>query len=200
MSTQLLIGNKTRPKIGVLELDCSISETHTYNSEISAYPVEDGSVITDHIRNLPERLSISGFITNNPVVQVQSSDITGEETVGNFVNLAFEEIQKIRNNREPVDIVTGLKVYSNMALESLTIPRSASIGDTFRFDANFVEIKIVNTETVVIPNVTEDVADTAASTADNGKQSTSEASDEQTESVSFLKQAANWLKKKAYPQ
>lgn len=197
MASQIVIGNRKAPKIGALSLDCSLDESHVYDSKVTEFPVEDGSVITDHIRNAPIRLDMTGFVTNNPITSAkQKSDISGEEQVGNFVDLAFEALIKIRNERTPVTIVTGLKVYENMAMESMSIPRSASTGDTFRFRASFKEVRIVSTETTKIPDLAPSASDKGASTSDNGTQTAKKSTVEEKKPVSILKGALTVVKNK----
>jgi hypothetical protein len=48
--------------VGGLLLDAATSENLTLETQITDHPVEDGSDMTDHIKNKPEQLQISGLI------------------------------------------------------------------------------------------------------------------------------------------
>ena len=48
-----------------LDLDVTQDEIHEWNNEVTQYPVEIGSPISDHIQLNPDNLTISGLITNS---------------------------------------------------------------------------------------------------------------------------------------
>lgn len=201
MAVNLLFGRKAA-KVGILQLDATLSESHQYDNEISEFPVESGSNISDHIKQNPERITINGFITNTPVevitenvsnviqtspgeAEVRSSERTG---TSNRVELAQDALLRISGrkiqgaNQEPeiIDIITGLRVYTGMAMESLEIPRDASTGQTLRFTATFIKILTVESETVLIPNAIPAIVDKAQSKVDKGKQTVQEPTAQQS--------------------
>ncbi len=50
-----------------MEFDATLNETHDSSSDITQHPVEDGSVITDHVRPRPDALSLNVFVSNHPI-------------------------------------------------------------------------------------------------------------------------------------
>ena len=48
-------------------IDAAITEEHTYDSEVTSYPVESGSDITDNVRTLPIEITIEGLVSDNPL-------------------------------------------------------------------------------------------------------------------------------------
>ena len=50
-----------------IEVDASITETHTLASAVTFRPVETGVAFTDHIRPEPRRVASVGMISNTPV-------------------------------------------------------------------------------------------------------------------------------------
>jgi hypothetical protein len=67
---KLAIPRKVQDKIEVIELleiDATIRETHNFNSEPTENPIEDGSVITDHVNIKPRELQLECVISNNPL-------------------------------------------------------------------------------------------------------------------------------------
>ena len=167
--------------IGEIELDASLSESHQFDSEVTQYPVEDGSVITDHIQNRPDKLTINGFVSNTPVRLFSSVAIDLVRTSGNSGR--FDALERIHRERVLVDIVTPLKSYTDMAMESLTVPRNAAIGDTLEFSATFIKVVKVSSELVTGENLLDvnGAQDQASSTKDAGKQNTAGADQAQVD-------------------
>lgn len=64
-------------------LDASVNEMHGAESQITEHQVETGPNITDYIRPMPLRLSITGVVTNTPIVQSlqQLIPVTAPKTV-----------------------------------------------------------------------------------------------------------------------
>ena len=169
------------PKDSAIEipLDASISESHSFNSRVSQFPIEDGSSISDNIVNDPIGLDITGFVTNTPVILFTQniSNIIDNTSGGDRVKTAFEALLSLRESKETFTIVTGLKTYENMVFTSLTFPRDKTTGTTnLRFNAKVINIKFVASRTVVSPQTVAsepaDLSDQATSTKDVGKQTT----------------------------
>jgi hypothetical protein len=51
---------------GYLGFDCVESETYTSTSSITTHPVEVGANVADHIREEPDKVSLTVFISNSP--------------------------------------------------------------------------------------------------------------------------------------
>lgn len=192
MALSLLFGRpiltKFSSEVGELVLDASLSESHQYTSEVTQFPVEDGSVITDHIQNKPDQVSINGFVTNTPIRSftevAQSVDLVRPIGVSGRTELALETLLNIHKLRVLVTIVTNLKAYKDMALTSLTIPRNAAIGDVLEFSADFVKVVKVSSALVTVENLLP-VGKKGSSTKDAGKQNTSAADEAQKDKGSL---------------
>ena len=174
LSLLLKLNNRkktVKAQIAELVLDASLNELHTMNSKVTQFPVEDGATITDHVFNEPVKVSINGIITNNPLPE------PGESFFGELDNLpvplyraqaAYYDLLKIRENRLPVSIVTGLANYSNMMLNSLVINRNSRTGDSLEFTADFTHVKIVKSSFVTVNKLKSDT-EHAADKVDAGK-------------------------------
>lgn len=196
MPIQVLIGTGKPGKIGVLQLDATLAENHSFKAEITSFPVENGADITDHIRNAPIEITVEGMVTNSPIrVFAGEPNNFSDQPFGNRVTLALEELLRIREERELVELVTGLQVYENMGMRSLDIPRSASQGQVLQFSAVFREVALVGVETVTVNNAAPAVADKAASTSDDGKKTAKESTEEENTKVSIIKSGGRLLKK-----
>jgi len=156
MSNATLVTKKNSPPtIDSFQLDCAISEEHQYSNEITQFPVERGVAISDHIINNPIKLNMEGFITNSPIVELVNAKQVGNgrTDVNNRTELAFDFLVGLWSRREPITVVTPIRQYENMALVSLKIPRSADIGESFRFKADFQEVRLVSTQDISIENI-----------------------------------------------
>lgn len=189
MALDLIFSEKEPGKIGAVTLDATINEQHEYANKVTKFPVEDGSDISDHAKREPERITIEGIITNSPV------QFLGGIFSGDRVKEGLEELLKIAGYDYPaqansptaapnsltlVDVVTGLRIYSDMALTRLSIPRGPRTGNALRFSAEFVKIRFVQSQFTLIQNTSElngraeRIEDQSATTTDVGVQSAQE--------------------------
>lgn len=53
--------------VGSIVFDLLMGEEHSMEAEVSQHPVENGATVSDHIRNLPRKGSLTGFVTNHPL-------------------------------------------------------------------------------------------------------------------------------------
>ncbi len=129
-----------KPQIGDIELDASISETHSFSAEAPQFTVETGSTISDNIINLPIKLSMTAVVST-----VGGDPYRADE--------AFKQLLDIRDNKETITVVTSAKVYENMILISLEVQRSKSVGQKLQFTANFIEVTFADAEVVTIDKI-----------------------------------------------
>ena len=131
-----------------LDLDVTQDEAHEWSNDVTQFPVEIGSPITDHIQPQPDKVSMSGIISNSAIGEVALNKINnGDDLVQN----AFDLLRKLMDDRILVTVYTRYKVYTDMALKSCNIPRDAGIGDSIKFKLEFVNVRMVNTQTVDVP-------------------------------------------------
>lgn len=140
-------------RINDFPIDAALSEDHTLDSEVTSFPVERGAEITDHVRPLPRTITIEGVVSDTPLglaaiaredrAVIASADETLADRVLPSIE-AFTFLERVYEARQPVTITTSLRVYENMVMESLSIPRTATTGDALRFTATFRQIRIVD--------------------------------------------------------
>ncbi|HHF3505632.1 hypothetical protein Q7615_09070 [Haemophilus influenzae] len=133
-----------RTTIGVLELDALLTENTSLSSQITEYPIEDGTVISDHITRESERLSLSGVITG--------AGTLFNVSLGKYKLIAAKEtLRELHAKRELVTIVTGLDVYEDFAIESLEIERNSDDGERLNISAEFRKIQKVTLRKEEVP-------------------------------------------------
>lgn len=178
----------------VIQLDASVSETHTSVVDPSEFPVENGQVISDFLINKPPELEITGIISDYPIGGVQGllteaataltanllppagltalsaavGLITGGGTSPSVA--AYLKLIKLQKSGQPVDVLTSLFRYSNMWLTSISVPRDAQNGRILLFTAKFRQLLIVQSQSVNVSIFAN--PGLAAGNADTGNQST----------------------------
>lgn len=137
---------------GNIELDAALDEEHEWSAEVTMNPVEVGSPVTDHIIEQSDKLKIKGFVTDAPLTA--SGSVNGainSSQVGNRTQGTFDLLNRLIKLREPMTVYTQYRIYDNMVLTALNIPRAASTGEAIEFSAEFVNIRKVATQTVDVP-------------------------------------------------
>jgi hypothetical protein len=127
-------------------IDATISEEHSSEADVTEHPVEQGSAITDHIRAKPRRLTLNGVISDTPLTALNFDPGTTDRPVQ-----AWQELKRIQEQAELVDVVTSLESYYNMALESLSCTRDAQKGQALHFTASLREVIKADAQTVAAP-------------------------------------------------
>lgn len=130
---------------GNIELDAALGETHEWAAEATTNPVEAGSPITDHVIDQADKLTIDGFITDAPLTASQSLPQMSRS------NEVFGLLHELIKLKEPMTVYTQHKIYNDMILTSVTIPRVAGVGEAIEFSAEFINIRKVATQTVDVP-------------------------------------------------
>lgn len=168
----------TLTRIGEVRLDAAVREEHVATARVTESPVESGSKISDHVYLEPETLNIDGVITDSPVYlhPNSASEDDGLLTVplassGSRAIDAFEALRRLLANRQPITVVTGLHVYSNMVLTSVNVPREPESGLALRFSCELRQVLIVRSQTVPPNKATAKKKTKAAKKADRGRQS-----------------------------
>lgn len=148
-------------KIDTVELDVSITESHSSEVTITDHPVERGANISDHSRPEPDKLTIEGLITNTPFNRTQRRRIVNafgqnfdsntlrdqNQGVPGYAEAAIAKLRALRKRGDLITVVTHIITYTNMVMTSLNIPRDRSTGDAVRFTASFKQVIVVENKT-----------------------------------------------------
>lgn len=165
--------------IELIKVDATRAEEHGMTSKATQHEIEDGSVISDHVIKKGRTLTVEGIVSDTPINLLTSAPgnigglvgnlttgtkrgvITGATSkigssliskgVGKPSKDAMDLFDYIYEQKIPIEIITGLKTYSNMIMESLSIPRRVQNVNSLDFTASFRELSIVESEVVDIP-------------------------------------------------
>ena len=137
--------------LGNLELDASLDEAHEWTAEATSNPVENAAPVTDHIIEQPDKLRLRGVVSDSPMVLSSTvSDILGV-FAGSRAQDAFDLLRAIIKKREPVTVYTKHRIYPDMLLTSVNIPRVPADGEAIEFTAEFIHLRKVATQVVDVP-------------------------------------------------
>lgn len=143
---------RTPKEIGGILIDCFATEEHDSEIKFTEFPIEVGANINDHAIILPKMLTINAVVSNIP------NNLTGVNlqsfTAGNSKTRAisaYEALITLQERREPIDVVTDLKLYKNMGIVSIKVNRDKDTSGGLFFTCTFKELIIVTNEYTRIP-------------------------------------------------
>lgn len=149
-----------------IEVDAIISENQSYSNSITKFPIESGSFINDNVVRNPEKITLVGFVTNYPIsiFGSLSNPLSGRNVFDNALKTqtAYENLLRISGRTRPVQfdteqpdwsltnsiflctLYTTHRIYTDMFLETLSIPKDSNSGDSLEFTAEFVKVVFVD--------------------------------------------------------
>lgn len=159
-----------RTKLGALLLDVLTREEIDLPSEVTQYPVEDGTTASDHIFLKPETLRITGLIA----LQDLTGGFSNLATFG-FVEVSqnemkfidvVEALRTMHKERALVEVNTGQIIYQDFAFSSLNAVRSSDGegGNWLQLTAELTKITKVKLKSADVPPP-ENVSGSAAGRA-----------------------------------
>lgn len=146
-----------------LQIDIVSSEVIELPSETTDNPIESGSEVTDHIINRPILLRMACQIGGSNLTNWTDRKIEG-----------YEALKKLRDDKQPVTVVSGLETFTNMLINNISIDRNLQNASVLQFQIEFKQAKIVSSQRVDVSNnvsATKEPAtkDRATSTQNKGK-------------------------------
>lgn len=156
-----------------MEIEATFNITHQMRSTPTKNPIDQGSDITDHVINDNRVVSLEGIISDTPLIAlapIAGSAVAGVpsdpvaaaiqqffigSTIGALLGVSnnrvqdhFKMLEELHNNRLPFRLVTGLKVYDNMIITDINIPRNAVNANSLRFSATLEQLQVVSDEEI----------------------------------------------------
>jgi len=125
--------------IGTIVPDVVVEENHRDQLVITDHPVERGAAISDHAFKLPVEVEIRCGFSNSTV---------GAE---GYVQEVYQEFLDLQAARQPFDVFTGKRQYSNMLIRSLEVTTDERSEHALYLVAGLREVLIVDTATTKSP-------------------------------------------------
>lgn len=138
--------------LGNIELDATLDENHSWSAEVTQNPVEEGAPVSDHIIEQADKLSLNCFVTDTPLVASDTvSGTVNGVSVGNRTQGVFDLLYDLIKRKELVTVYTKYKVYPDMAISDISVPRAAGVGEAIEFRVEFIHVRKVATQLVDVP-------------------------------------------------
>ncbi len=130
--------------VGVLIPDCAIEEMHVDEMAVTEHPVENGAAISDHAYLRPSEVRLHYAWSNSSL----SSLFDFSE---GHARRIYGQLQALQASREPFDVVTGKRRYSNMVLVSVSVTTDRS--KEYMLDVTMIcrQVIIVSTQQATLP-------------------------------------------------
>lgn len=126
---------RPRRRIATFDMMVVLKESATDNLEITRHPVQDGASITDHAFLQPKELEMDVLFNDNERPLAET----------------YEKLLALQASREPFDVVTGKRLYTNMMFASLSNTTDSDTENILSLNIAFREILIVQVEIAVVP-------------------------------------------------
>nr|AGS53497.1 putative bacteriophage protein [uncultured bacterium contig00055] len=136
--------------IGGFQIDGFISERYKFGNSVTDIPMEDGSTASDHVIENALEIHISGFIGNAEFTVFEGGASSSAEDPKARIRAAYLELLRLKSERQPLDLVTGLDTYPDMVITSFEIDRNAETGADLPFEMTFKQIRVIKSETTSI--------------------------------------------------
>lgn len=124
--------------------DMAISEEVTHTNEMTRHPIEDPSrsFIYDHNREEPAEMNLKLIVSTDPLFAGSDVVTTGVERLTQFQDLilSLRAAQSVGITNF-FNVYTGLRLYYNMGIQSLTFRREPESPNTLEVDMSLVEFR-----------------------------------------------------------
>lgn len=136
-------------QLGVLYLDVLTTEGLTLPTDVTKYPIEDGTGdVTDHITQNNEELNIVGAVSAATSFGMDFGPLCYSKLID-----TISQLRSMHKARQTVTVVTGLGRYTDMAFTSLAVTRQAGDkgGQWLDINAQLRKIKRVSLKQTDLP-------------------------------------------------
>lgn len=164
-----------RGEFANIEFDAVLLESHQWSADATSNPVETGSPITDHVIEQADKLALTGFISDSSITL--SSNLAIFSGNKPKTQIAFDALREAIKAKETVTIYTKFKLYEDMIITKIDIPREKADGNSIEVKIELINIRKVSTALVDIPKgigtnqANSSTANKAQKQADQGKKS-----------------------------
>lgn len=119
--------------IGMVVPNVTIEEVAIDNMTITDHPVETGAQISDHAFMMPAEVQMTCAWSNSTA---------GDDT---YARTIYEALLQLQHSREPFNVSTGKRLYSNMLIRTLMVTTNAENENTLMVMASLRQVIITST-------------------------------------------------------
>jgi hypothetical protein len=108
--------------LGGVIFDAAIERSRTYSADVPSYPVETGFKVSDAVLKNPMDIQLRAVISAMPLTHRYKTGL-GMASVQQRLN----DLRQLFYSGNPITLVTDSGSYSNMVIQSLTIPETSEM-------------------------------------------------------------------------
>ncbi|END6102934.1 phage baseplate protein [Yersinia enterocolitica] len=144
-----LFRQQTR-KIGLLVPSVIISEKHQDALEITEHPVEVGAAVNDHAYKRAAEVTMEvGFAGGGSLLDFVDTSTIGL-SLGKSPEEVYQELRDLQESREPFDVITGKRKYSNMLIRGIEVTTDKTSENVLMCVLTLREVIMSQTESVKV--------------------------------------------------
>ena len=125
--------------LGPIIPDCAISEHHVDRATVTHHPVEQGAMISDHMYQEPNELTLRYAWSDAGSYPGWSID-------------TYNALQALQRSRVPITIITGKRIYINMVIQELETETDQHSETSLFVTVNCIEVILVATSGTTLPS------------------------------------------------
>ncbi|HFO2531580.1 TPA: phage baseplate protein [Yersinia enterocolitica] len=137
-------------KIGILVPSVIISEKHQDALEITEHPVEVGAAVNDHAYKRAAEVTMEvGFAGGGSLLDFVDTSTIGL-SLGKSPEEVYQELRELQESREPIDVITGKRKYSNMLIRAIEVTTDKTSENVLMCVLTLREVILSQTESVTV--------------------------------------------------
>ncbi|QDW33784.1 hypothetical protein FFE93_012400 [Yersinia sp. KBS0713] len=137
-------------KIGLLVPSVIISEKHQDALEITEHPVEVGAAVNDHAYKRAAEVTMEvGFAGGGSLLDFVDTSTIGL-SLGKSPEEVYQELRELQESREPIDVITGKRKYSNMLIRAIEVTTDKTSENVLMCVLTLREVILSQTESVTV--------------------------------------------------
>ncbi|CNL24283.1 Uncharacterised protein [Yersinia frederiksenii] len=137
-------------KIGLLVPSVIISEKHQDALEITEHPVEVGAAVNDHAYKRAAEVTMEvGFAGGGSPLDFVDTSTIGL-SLGKSPEEVYQELRELQESREPIDVITGKRKYSNMLIRAIEVTTDKTSENVLMCVLTLREVILSQTESVTV--------------------------------------------------
>ncbi len=197
------IFNQPSRKIGTLVPSVVISEKHSDQLEITEHPVErpttkgsngtgasasGAGFVADHAYRRPSEVTMElGFAGGGSLLDFTDTTSNGL-SLGLSPKETYQKILDMQSNREPIDVITGKRTYSNMLIRAIEVTTDKNSENVLMCVLTLREVIITQTQSIQVADKSNMTLGVTTSAVQNTGTKTAKPVDE-----SLLLQGKNFI-------
>lgn len=145
----------------ILVFDCVPEYTESYSSDLSSFPIERGSDITDHVVNKNPEIQLKGIVTSIyhrlgktlvPSIKMTNGvlSVNQNKTPGDWKD-AYKTLKGMWESRSLLTLSSVLGEHQDLIIKDLTFPKTVDNFASLDIDITFIKIRTVATKTGIVP-------------------------------------------------